>query len=117
MDIIEDSYEEFSDTLLEIKLLYQQSRIRKYRGEPCQLPHNARRGKARTAGGAQAQGESLLNDWQERGMILVDADEYLNNRLEHLQAIRENLLKCMNRCSILAVRLYDIASYVTQKKK
>ena len=59
VDIIEDSCREFSDTLLEIKLLYQQGRIRKYRCEPYQLPHNARRGRARTAGRTHAQGESL----------------------------------------------------------
>ena len=50
-------------------------------------------------------------------MILVDTHEYLNNRLEHPRAICESLLKCMNRCSILAFRLYDVASYITQKKK
>ena len=44
VDIIEDSCEEFSDTLLKIKLLYQQGRIRKYKFEPYQIPYNARRG-------------------------------------------------------------------------
>ena len=34
VDIIEDSCEDFSDTLLKIKLLYQQGRIRKDRIEP-----------------------------------------------------------------------------------
>ena len=62
VDIIEDSCEDFSDTLLKIKLLYQQGRIRKYRFKPSQLPHNARRGRARTVGGAHAQEESLWKD-------------------------------------------------------
>ena len=75
VDIIENSCREFSNTLLKIKLLYQQGRIRKYRIEPYQLPHNARRDRERTAGGAHAQGESLWNDWQERGFIVVDTDE------------------------------------------
>ena len=116
LDIIEDSCKEFSDTLCEIKLLYQQDMIRKYRFEPYELPHNTRRGRPRTVGGAHTQGESLWNDWKEHGLILVDTDEYLNNKLENPKAIRKNLLKCMNRCSILAVRLYDVASYVTQKR-
>ena len=48
VDIIEDSCEDFSDTLVKIKSLYQQGRTRKYRIELYQLPHNARRGRARS---------------------------------------------------------------------
>ena len=86
VDIIEDSCEDLSDTLLEIKLLYQQDRIRKYRLETYQLPHNARRGRACTVGvrGMHAQGESLWKEWQENGLTAVDTDEYLNNKLETL---------------------------------
>ena len=50
-------------------------------------------------------------------MTEVDTDEYLNNKLETPQEMRENLLKCMNRCSILVVRLHNVASYVIQKRK
>ena len=36
---------------------------------------------------------------------------------ETSEEIRENFVKCMNRCSILAVRLYSVTSHITQKKK
>ena len=117
VDIIEDSCDNFSDTLLKIKLLYQQGKIRKDRIEPYQLPHNARRGQTRTVGGTHTQGESLWKEWQESGLTAVDTDDYLNNKLETPNEIRENLLKCMNRCSTLAVRLHNVTSYVIQKRK
>ena len=65
-DIIQDSCEACSDIMLEIKLLYQQARIRKHRLESYQHPHNIRRGRARTSGGTQEKGELPWREWQKK---------------------------------------------------
>ena len=113
-DVIGQCCEAVSYMLLEIKLLYQQRRIRRYRFEPYRPIQNNRKGRPRVEEGSPSQGEALWKKWHKEGLGLPAADEndYLNHWLETPEDIRENLLNRMNRCSVLAVRLHSIISQI-----
>lgn len=81
VDVIYQHYEAVLPILLEIKLLYQQRRIREYRLEPYRPIQNIRKGQPRISGGTQSKGEALWKQWQKErlGLSAVDTDNYLDH--------------------------------------
>ena len=75
--IIIQHCEAVSYTLLEIKLLYQQRRIRRYCLEPYKHIQNNRKGRSRVEEGSPSQGETLwksdtTKDWGCRQQMRMD---------------------------------------------
>ena len=75
--IIVQNCEAVSYTLLEIKLLHQQRRIRRYRLEPYRPIQNNRKGRSRVEEGSPSQGETLwksgtTKDWGYRQQMIMN---------------------------------------------
>ena len=74
-DVIVQHCEAVSYMLLEIKLLYQQRRIRRYRFEPYRPIQNNRKGCLRVEEGSPSQREALWKKWHEKELGLQAVDE------------------------------------------
>ena len=83
-DIIVQHCAAVAYTLLEIKLLYQQHRIRRYRFEPYRPIQNNRKDRFAGRRRLTLTGRNAVEKWHDEGLGIQAADEneYLNHWLE-----------------------------------